>query len=276
MNAVEDVNERSDFLTRIMVRRRERFALTRRALDIEQLRETAFLARTKGASHRLRHALKRDRGINIIAEFKRASPSKGLISEGADAARVAADYAAGGACAMSVLTEEDFFRGSLDDLRAVRNEVALPVLRKDFIFDEVQILEAAEAGADAVLLIVRAIEDEELAALLRFTEEDLGMDALVEVHTKEEMRRAAAAGATLIGVNNRNLDTFDVSLETSIELAAIAPRGAVLVSESGLRDAEDLRRLRSHGYHGFLIGESLMRADDPRRALAELIAACEL
>jgi indole-3-glycerol phosphate synthase len=115
----------------------------------------------------------------------------------------------------------------------------------------------------------------ELAALLRFTEEDLGMDALVEVHTQGEMQRAAAAGATLIGVNNRNLDTFDVSLETSIELAAIAPHGATLVSESGLRDADDLRRLLGHGYHGFLIGETLMRARNPRQALAELIAACE-
>jgi len=257
-----------------MVRRRESFAATCRSLDTERLREAANFQRTQRPPHRLRHALNRDRGINIIAEFKRASPSKGIISEGAEPSRVAADYVAGGASAISVLTEEDFFRGSLDDLRAIRKEVALPLLRKDFIFDELQILEAAEAGADAVLLIVRALEDYELATLLRFTEEDLGMDALVEVHTQGEMQRAAAAGATLIGVNNRNLDTFDVSLDTSIELAAIAPRGATLVSESGLRDGEDLRRLLSHGYHGFLIGETLMRASNPRQALSELIASC--
>jgi indole-3-glycerol phosphate synthase len=153
-------NEDSDFLTRIMLRRRESFAATSRSLDVERLREAADSQRSQRAPHRLRHALNRDRGINIIAEFKRASPSKGIISEGAEPAHIAADYVAGGASAISVLTEEDFFRGSLDDLRAIRKEVALPVLRKDFIFDELQILEAAEAGADAVLLIVRALEDQ--------------------------------------------------------------------------------------------------------------------
>jgi indole-3-glycerol phosphate synthase len=205
-------------------------------------------------------------GINIIAEFKRRSPSKGTIRENADAATIARSYQCGGAAAISVLTEENYFAGSLDDLRQVRNAVTIPILRKDFIFDEYQILETAAAGADALLLIVAALDDEKLSRLLRLTEDELGMDALVEVHTKEEMHRAVAIGAKLIGVNNRDLRTFVVSTQTSFDLASLAPAESSLISESGL-DPSAVRALQAVGYKGFLIGEALMRAQDPEREL---------
>jgi indole-3-glycerol phosphate synthase len=206
-------------------------------------------------------------GINIIAEFKRRSPSKGMIREDANPIEIARAYETGGAVAMSVLTEEDYFAGSLDDLREVKSTVDLPVLRKDFIVDEYQVYESAIAGADAILLIVAALDDESLARLRRLAEDELQMDALVEVHTSDEMKRAVACGAKLIGVNNRNLRTFEVSLETSLSLAREAPSEALLISESGLNNSADLRRLYNAGYRGFLIGETLMRAHDLATAL---------
>ena len=168
---------------------------------------------------------------------------------------------------MSVLTEEDYFAGSLDDLRQVKSTVDLPVLRKDFIVEEYQVYESAAAGADAILLIVAALDDEVLLHLRRVAEDELQMDALVEVHTSDEMKRAAACGARLIGVNNRDLRTFEVSIETSLRLAREAPADALLISESGLKQSADLQRLHDAGYRGFLIGETLMRADDPAAAL---------
>jgi len=233
------------------------------------MREDAFVKRRDATPHTLRRALQRE-GINIVAEFKRRSPSKGVIRAGADLKSMVRSYEAGGAGAISVLTEQDHFDGSLADLRGVKTSVALPVLRKDFVFDEYQVYESAAAGADAVLLIVAALEDRELESLRRLAEDELGMDALVEVHDAAEMDRAAHIGATIIGVNNRNLRTFEVSLETSVRLAPLAPREALLVSESGLTEGADLRRLKEQGFHGFLIGESLMRARDPERALLDL------
>jgi indole-3-glycerol phosphate synthase len=230
---------------------------------IEKKRERLREARS---SHAFRSALQKD-GINIIAEFKRRSPSKGMIREGANPSDIARAYQAGGAVAMSVLTEEDYFAGSLDDLRQVKAVVDLPVLRKDFIVDEYQVYESAAAGADAILLIVAVLDDEELLRLRRLAEDGLYMDALVEVHTSDEMKRAAACGAKLIGVNNRDLRTFEVSLDTSLRLAREAPAEAVLISESGLKNSDDLRRLYDAGYRGFLIGETLMRAEDPGHAL---------
>ncbi len=211
-------------------------------------------------------------GVNIIAEFKRRSPSKGVIRADADLKTIVQAYEAGGAVAISVLTEEDYFSGSLDDLRAVKKLVDLPVLRKDFVFDEYQVYESAAAGADAVLLIVAALDDEVLERLRRLIEDELGMDALIEVHTHEEMQRATACGANLIGANNRNLHTFEVSLDTSLSLAANAPPGTVLISESGLNNSTDLARLHDAGYRGFLIGESLMRSENPEAALRELVS----
>jgi len=233
---------------------------------IAKKRERIREAKTRANPHAFSSALQKD-GINIIAEFKRRSPSKGMIREGANPSDVARAYQAGGAVAMSVLTEEDYFAGSLDDLRAVKSAVELPVLRKDFIVEEYQIYESAVAGADAILLIVAALDDGLLSQLRELAEDELGMDALVEVHTSEEMQRAAACGAKLIGVNNRDLRTFAVSLETSLSLAREAPSEALLISESGLKHAADLQRLYEAGYRGFLIGETLMRADDPAAAL---------
>ena len=233
---------------------------------IAKKRERVREAKIRANPHAIRRALQKD-GINIIAEFKRRSPSKGMIREGANAIEIARAYEAGGAVAMSVLTEEDYFEGSLDDLRQVKATVDLPVLRKDFIVDEYQVYESAAAGADAILLIVAALDDELLAHLRRLAEDELQMDALVEVHTSDEMRRAAACGARLIGVNNRDLRTFEVSLDTSLRLASDAPAEALLISESGLNNAADLQRLYEAGYRGFLIGETLMRAEDPEQAL---------
>ena len=236
---------------------------------ISKKRERVAAAKRVARPHALRKALGRE-GINIIAEFKRRSPSKGVIRADANVIEIARGYEAGGAAAMSVLTEEDYFGGSLDDLRAVKNTIELPVLRKDFVFDEYQVYESAAAGADAVLLIVAALDDETLSRLRRLAEDDLGMDALVEVHSSEEMKRAVASGATLIGVNNRDLRTFEVSLDTSFALAREAPPEALLVSESGLHTADDLERLFASGYRGFLIGEMLMRSGDPEQALRKL------
>jgi indole-3-glycerol phosphate synthase len=179
-------------------------------------------------------------------------------------------YEEGGAAAVSVLTEEDYFQGSLDDLTEAKAATHLPVVRKDFIFEEYQVYESAAAGADALLLIAAMLEDEALARLRRLTEEVLGMDALVEVHTAAEMARAEASGARLVGVNNRDLQTFDVTLDTSFTLGPDAPAGCLLVSESGIRSGDDIARLRLAGFRAFLIGETLMRAGQPVEALKEL------
>ncbi len=252
-----------DLLSEIIASKRLRVEATKRAVPIGRIREMAEYARTGGRRHALMAALSNDNNrINIIAEFKRRSPSKGMICENADAATIARSYESAGATAISVLTEENYFNGSLSDLRAVRAAVSIPILRKDFIFDEYQLYESAQAGADALLLIVAALDDETLARLRRLTEDELWMDALVEVHTKEEMDRAVAIGAKLIGVNNRDLRTFDVSTEASLQLAELAPADAVLVSESGL-NPDEVRKLHAVGYKGFLVGESLMRAADP-------------
>ena len=255
-----------NFLLEILNKKRERVETAKQQLPMEAVRTDAKRIRSKAKPHALTGALLND-GINIIAEFKRKSPSKGPIRADADPKLIAKEYKSGGAAAISVLTEEDYFDGSLADLREVKGVVDLPVLRKDFVFDDYQVYEAASAGADAVLLIVAALEDSVLRRLLELIENELQMDALIEVHTSEEMKRARAVGAHLIGVNNRDLHTFKVSLETSIKLAAEAPNDSILISESGLETSDDLRRLKEVGYRGFLIGESLMKAKQPGEAL---------
>jgi indole-3-glycerol phosphate synthase len=251
------------FLSEIVDRKRQRVEEAKRAVPLKALEPRSH-------SHRFRDALLRD-GINIIAEFKRRSPSRGSIRADADLKQIVRSYEAGGATAISVLTEEDYFSGSLDDLRTVKQCVDLPVLRKDFVVDGYQVYESAAAGADAVLLIVAALDDDALLRLRRLAEDELGMDALVEVHDRDEMRRAISCGAKLIGVNNRNLHTFDVSLETSLSLVSGAPNDAVLISESGLNNSTDLSRLHAAGYRGFLIGESLMRSENPEAALRDFM-----
>src|SRR5215213_11214621 len=255
-----------NLLSNIFHKKRERLCEAQQAVPFEQMRGFALEVRSSANQHVLLHALQAD-GINIIAEFKRRSPSKGMIREGANPIEIARAYQAGGAVAMSVLTEEDYFAGSLDDLRQVKATVDLPVLRKDFIVDEYQVYEAAAAGADAILLIAAMLNDKLLKRLKRVAEDELRMETLVEVHTSDDMRKATACGAKLIGVNNRDLRTFEVSLETSLHFAREAPVIALLISESGLNSSADLQRLHLAGYRGFLIGETLMRADDPAAAL---------
>jgi len=257
-----------DILSEIIEHKRLRIDQAKRTSPVDPLRLLAIGVRYKAKPHALSTALTANNEINIIAEFKRHSPSQGTIRENADAKKIAREYQSAGARAVSVLTEGDFFAGSLNDLRRIREAVSIPILRKDFIVDDYQVYESAAAGADALLLIVAALDDETLARMLRLTEGALGMDALVEVHDEGEMQRAIAVGATLIGVNNRDLRTFNVSTKKSFELASAAPANVVLVSESGLDPAE-VRQLKAVGYRGFLVGETLMRADDPAAALRE-------
>lgn len=214
-------------------------------------------------------------GCNVIAELKKASPSLGLIRPDYAPATLAPGLEAAGAAALSVLTEEDFFQGSLGDLKEAKKAVSIPILRKDFIFDPWQVWEARAAGADSFLLIVAVLEDELLSELLSLGR-DLGMEALVEVHSREELDRAITAGAKIIGVNNRDLRDFKVSLQTSLDLVREIPESAVAVSESGLHTREDLERLRLAGFDAFLIGERLMKQPDPARELHELLGTANV
>ncbi len=208
--------------------------------------------------------------LAIIAEIKRASPSKGLLREDFRPADHARDYESAGAVCLSVLTDREFFQGDLADLDAARNACSIPVLRKDFIVDPYQIIETRAWGADAVLLIVASLEGGRLAEL-RVLAEEQGLDALVEVHDDAELDRALESGAGLIGINNRNLSTFETTLEPTRRLAARVPAGVTLVSESGFDRREQLRELKDLGVKGFLIGEHFMRAADPGRALAGIL-----
>ena len=208
----------------------------------------------------------------VIAEIKKASPSKGLLSSDFDPSRIARQYADGGAAALSVLTDSQYFQGSLADLSAARAAVNLPVLRKDFTIDDSQVVEAAAGGADAILLIA-AILDERRIRHLRELAARYRLAALVEVHNERELDMAAGAGADLIGVNNRDLSTFQVKLETSLRLAERMPAGVLSVAESGIHSADDVRRLRAAGFTAFLVGEHLMKAADPAAALRALVAA---
>ena len=208
-------------------------------------------------------------GISFICEVKKASPSKGLIAENFPYLQIAAEYEEAGAAAISVLTEPDYFMGSDEYLRQIASERNIPVLRKDFTVDEYQIYEAKILGASAVLLICAILDDNELKAFLE-TAHRLGLSALVEAHDEKEVRRAVAAGAGIIGVNNGDLKTFDVDINNSIKLRELVPDGVVFVSESGIRNKEDVENLRKNGTNAVLIGETLMRADDKKAMLAEL------
>ncbi|HBY45104.1 MAG TPA: indole-3-glycerol phosphate synthase TrpC [Chloroflexi bacterium] len=218
--------------------------------------------------------LRSDR-VTVLAEFKRASPSKGAIAASADPENVANAYLDGGAAAISVLTDARFFRGSLDDLRKIATlahatELPAAVLRKDFVIDRYQIAEAREAGADCVLLIVAALDDGELAELFGIAR-DYGVQALVEVHDEDELERALGIGATLVGINSRDLRSFRVDLATIERIAARVPPEVTLVGESGIRTREDVIRLERAGVHAILVGETLMRSADPAAAIRDLV-----
>ncbi len=257
------------FLKEIIELKQKRLEIAKAKRDFEELKQSAIAKSKTAEYHRLRKNLERNQ-INIIAEIKRASPSKGVINDQIDVAEVAKSYEKGGACAISVLTEEDRFKGSLEDLKTARNAVNLPILRKDFIFDEFQIYEAAEAGADVILLIAAMLDDQDLQKLHALAEQDLGLDALVEVHTLEELERVKKIGAKIIGVNNRDLHSFKVSLDVSRELIKHAPEDALMITESGIRAKDEILELRDLGFSGFLIGETLMRSGNVAEELKNL------
>jgi indole-3-glycerol phosphate synthase len=205
----------------------------------------------------------------VLAEIKRASPSKGVFTDAFDPASIARAYASGSAAALSVLTDREFFQGSLSDLEAARAAVAVPILRKDFTIDEIHVIEAAAHGADAILLIA-AVLDESQMRRFREMAAELGMAALVEVHDRDQLEAALGSGAEIIGVNNRNLHTFEVTLETSLRLAERIPASVVKVSESGIHSRRDVRKLAAAGYNAFLVGEHLMKSADAAAAIGEL------
>ncbi len=261
--------------TIVAQKRVELECLPRQEVTTDLLREAI---RKRGGVRDFFAALERPQrgGMGLIAEVKKASPSAGVICPDFDAVRIARAYEAAGAACLSVLTDERFFQGSLEYLRAIRAAVSLPLLRKDFIIDERQILEAVEWGADAILLIVAILTDEQTGHLLRLAE-GAGLGVLVEAHDQEEMDRALRAGARLVGVNNRDLKTFRVDLATTEGIATVLRergdlRGRLLVAESGIRSAQDVERLKASGARAILVGESLMREGvDLAKKISELL-----
>ena len=247
-----------------------RCAVGQREIDRPEADVMTAASQAQPDGKRFRAVLGIPGGLNVIAECKRRSPSQGIIRSNYSPERIAMSYQQGGARAVSVLTEPTFFDGSLDHLRAVRRAVNLPVLRKDFIVTRYQLLEAVAAGADAVLLIVAALDDRELRSLTSQADE-LGLATLVEVHDRMELHRAVDAGARIIGVNNRNLHTLKVDLDATRMLIEDMPRDVIGVAESGLQTASDLTELGGLGYGAFLIGEVLMRNADPGEKLKELL-----
>ena len=253
-------------LERIVAARRQRLAQARERTPLSRVQQAAEARH----EHRDFAAALAGNGLRIIAELKQASPSRGVLRKDYQPRAIAQGYEAGGAAALSVLTEEEFFRGSLTDLIDARDAVGLPVLRKDFILDEYQVYESVAAGADALLLIVAALPDATLRRLVELSEQ-LQIAALVEVHSEGELDRALAARARIIGVNNRDLKTLEVRTEASLRLRSRIPSSCLAVSESGIKTADELHRLSDAGFNAVLIGEHLMRAPDPGKALAELL-----
>jgi len=256
-------------LDQILAATRRKLRENRHAVDVRQLECAAQAHLPRGFRSALERRAKNEAAI--IAELKKASPSRGLIRADFHPDALAAGLEHSGAAALSVLTDAEFFQGSLDNLRMASANTELPCLRKDFIVDEIQILEARANGADAILLIVAALSELELRNLARCAME-CGLDVLCEIHDPEELHRAVDAGCTVIGVNNRDLRTFKVDLNTAFRLADQVPDQALRVAESGIRNGGDIARLRAAGYHAFLIGESLMAAESPGEVLRTLIA----
>jgi indole-3-glycerol phosphate synthase len=259
-------------LDEIVAATRQRVAETKPSADLRQLERRAGSHVPRGFRRGLESASQD--GVAVIAELKRASPSRGLIRSDFDSESLAKELERAGAAALSVLTDVEFFQGSLENLGRASACTKLPCLRKDFIVDEFQLLEARANGADAVLLIVAALSQKELKTLARRATE-YNLDVLCEVHDEEELQRAVDAGCALLGVNTRDLRTFRVDLETAFRLAELIPKSALRVAESGIRSGADIARLRAAGYQAFLIGESLMKADAPGEALRGLLAEAE-
>jgi len=249
---------------------RERVSRSKLRADLAALERAAAQHTPRGFRGQLRRVAQN--GIAVIAELKKASPSKGLIRADFRPRELAAELERAGVAALSVLTDEQFFQGSLESLRLASSGTSLPCLRKDFIVDEFQILEARANCADAILLIVAALDQKESLALARNAQAH-GLDVLCEAHDEEELLRALDAGCDLVGVNSRDLRTFEVDLNTALRLAQRIPAGCVAVAESGIHSGADLARLRSAGYDAFLIGESLMQAEQPGQALTKLLEA---
>ncbi|HVL01620.1 MAG TPA: indole-3-glycerol phosphate synthase TrpC [Dongiaceae bacterium] len=256
-------------LKKIIARKWEEIG-ERKPLQSEQalLRQAKQADAPRGFVSRLQQALSQGRSA-VIAEAKKASPSKGVIREQFDPAAIARSYEQGGAACLSVLTDRDFFQGHEDYLRQARGACNLPVIRKDFIVDPYQIAEARAIGADCILLIAAALDDTQLAELTRCGQE-LGMDILIEVHDREELERTLPLGQTLVGINNRNLHTFEVSLKTTLDLLPLIPAGRIVVTESGIQEPADVRLMREHAVNSFLVGEAFMRAENPGARLADL------
>ncbi len=259
-------------LDSILAVARQRVSDGRRRADRAALERAAADHAPRGFRKRLRQISQN--GIAVISELKKASPSKGLIRADFQPAALARELEQAGAAALSVLTDQQFFQGSLDYLRAASEATSLPCLRKDFMVDEFQMVEARANRADAILLIVAALSQQELVSLAK-SAHAYQLDVLCEAHDDQELQRALDAGCELIGINSRDLRTFEVSLETALRLAEKIPVGCLAVAESGIHNGADLARLRSAGYHAFLIGESLMKEERPGKALAKLLQEAE-
>jgi len=262
----------SDILERILARKAEEIAERRLRKPLVELKaQTSDTPTTRGFEASLRARI-RSGAPAVIAEVKKASPSKGVIRPDFDPAAIARSYEAGGAACLSVLTDIDFFQGSDAYLQQARAACSLPVLRKDFVVDAWQLHEARMLGADCVLLIAAALDDVQLAEFA-FIADELGMDVLVEVHDLDELERALPIPARLLGINNRNLRTFEVSLQNTLDLKDMVPADRVLVTESGILAPADVALMRGAGVHAFLVGEAFMRQPDPGTALRDLFAA---
>jgi indole-3-glycerol phosphate synthase len=263
----------SDILEKILAQKREEVVALRKRYSREALLDLAAAqSAVRGFASALRQ--RAAAGAAVIAEIKKASPSRGLIRPNFDPPALAADYAAGGAACLSVLTDERFFLGSGEHLRAARAACALPVLRKDFTLDPLQLAEARALGADAILLIAAALSAAQMNELAAAAQA-LSLDVLVEIHDRaelEQVQRARLPAGCLLGINNRDLRTFETRLETTLDLLPLLPAGAEVVTESGIGAAADVARMRAAGVHRFLVGESLMRAESPGHALRELLA----
>jgi indole-3-glycerol phosphate synthase len=267
----------SNILDRIIARKREEIAIAQSRTPRVELESSARASlephdprRPRGFARHLRDVAKAGRAA-VIAEIKKASPSKGLLRDPFDPTAIAKSYELNGAACLSVLTDEQFFQGSSQDLIRARAAVKLPVIRKDFIIDPWQVVEARAWGADCILLIVAALSDAQLASL-ETCALDYGMDVLLEVHDQGELERALRLRSPLVGINNRNLRTFEVSLETTLALLSSIPQDRFIVTESGIASAADVARMRAASVNGFLVGEAFMRAADPGAELARLFA----